>query len=153
MQEKLAGIEAAAASAEGGSRGVTGSRGGRGGANSSGSGGPARRPLQSAHKRDGLPVSDHAAGRGVSFSPETRDIERTQRLTRQPTPHHRGGPHRANPRGGTGWMPYLVVTFLICLGPARPLLVTLLSELVGPVFGELSLFGGAPKEVPWYDSE
>ena len=146
MQEKLAGIEAAAATVEGSSRG---------GAGSSAGGGPTRRPLQSARKRNG-PPADHAAGRGVSFSPETRDIERTPRLTRQPTPYNRGGPRRAtgdSGAGGTGWMPYLVVTFLICMGPARPLLYSLLSELFGSLFSEVSLFGGAPKEVPWYDSE
>ena len=144
MQEKLAGIEAAV---EGGSRG---------GADSSAAGGPTRRPLQSARKRNG-PPADHAAGRGVSFSPETRDIERTPRLTRQPTPYHRGGPRRATGgggAGGTGWMPYLMVAFVICMGPARPLLYSLLSELFGSLFGEASLLGGGePKEVPWYDSE
>lgn len=44
-------------------------------------------------------------------------------------------------------MPYLVVAFLICLGPARPLLYTLLSELF------TSLSGGVPQDVPWYDAE
>ena len=97
-----------------------------------------------------------AAGRGVSFSPDTRDVARrtgaVPRVSRQPTP---GLPPDRRGRGGSSapaqpkWMPYLVVLALICIGPARPMLTQLLGELLATALPSL---WGEREPTPWYDA-
>ena len=89
-----------------------------------------------------------SAGRGVSFAPDTRDVARrhgeSRSIGRRPQP--RGARSRDDGAGGgASWTPYVVGAVIICIGPARPLLMRLLEELLG---GSL---WAAREPTPWYD--
>ena len=101
---------------------------------------------RSPHSR-GAALPDRT-DRGVSFSPDTRDVARRHGDGKAAMAPRRSSRRQQELRGGaaTGgsrsWVPYLVVLVLVCVGPARPLIRQAVAVL-WPVTDE---------PTPWYDA-
>lgn len=100
--------------------------------------------LSDRHASEVGPREQPKFARRVSFDKEA--MSRTGNGRRPDDPRGRNMPRRSSGAEtlGSSWMPYVIAFVLMCVGPMRPILWNLISDLLGGLYQD--------REPAWYDA-